>query len=86
MQKKFQCNNMRAFLKSKYGKFFLAIILGFGLSTLFRKTCKDKKCMKFKGPTLEDIQEKTYEYDKKCYQFDTKAVKCNPVKRIVSFA
>ena len=86
MQKKFQCNNMRAFLKSKYGKFFLAIILGFGLSTLFRKTCKDKKCMKFKGPTLEEIQEKTYEYDKKCYQFDTKAVQCNPVKRIVSFA
>jgi hypothetical protein len=77
---------MRAFLKSKYGKFLLAIILGFGLSTLFRKTCKDKKCMKFKGPTLEEIQEKTYEYDKKCYQFDTKAVSCNPVKRIVSFA
>ena len=77
---------MRAFLKSKYGKFFLAIILGFGLSTLFRKTCKDKKCMKFKGPTLEEIQEKTYEYDKKCYKFDTKAVQCNPVKRIVSFA
>ena len=77
---------MRAFLKSKYGKVILAAILGFGLSTLFRKTCKDKKCMKFKGPTLEEIQEKTYEYDKKCYQFDTKAVSCNPVKRIVSFA
>ena len=42
--------------------------------------------MKFKGPTLEEIQEKTYEYDKKCYKFDTKAVQCNPVKRIVSFA
>ena len=77
---------MRAFLKSKYGRVILAAILGFGLSTLFRKTCKDKKCMKFKGPTLEEIQEKTYEYDKKCYQFDTKAVSCNPVKRIVSFA
>ena len=77
---------MRAFLKSKYGKVILAVILGFGLSTLFRKTCKDKKCMKFKGPTLEEIEEKTYEYDKKCYQFDTKAVSCNPVKRIVSFA
>jgi len=77
---------MRAFLKSKYGKVILAAILGFGLSTLFRKTCKDKKCMKFKGPTLEEIQEKTYKYDKKCYQFDTKAVPCSPVKRIVSFA
>ena len=86
MQKKFQCNNMRAFLKSKYGRFFLAIILGFGLSTLFRKTCKDKKCMEFKGPTLEEIQEKTYQYDKKCYQFEPKAAKCNPVKRIVEFA
>ena len=86
MQKKFQCNNMRAFLKSKYGKLILAIILGFGLSTLFRKTCKEKTCMQFKGPTLEEIQEKTYQYDKKCYQFDPKAAKCNPVKRIVEFA
>jgi hypothetical protein len=77
---------MRAFLKSKYGKYILAIILGFGLSTLFRKTCKDKKCMQFKGPTLEEIQEKTYQYDKKCYQFEPKAAKCNPVKRIVEFA
>jgi hypothetical protein len=77
---------MRAFLKSKYGKFILAIILGFGLSTLFRKTCKDKKCIKFKGPSLEEIEQKTYEYDKKCYKFDPNAVKCNPVKRTVSFS
>ena len=77
---------MRAFLKSKYGKFILAIILGFGLSTLFRKTCKDKKCIKFKGPSLEEIEQKTYEYDKKCYNFESNAVKCNPVKRTVSFA
>jgi len=42
--------------------------------------------MKFKGPTLEEIENKTYQYDKKCYQYDQKPVKCNPVKRIVSFA
>ena len=77
---------MRAFLKSKYGKFILAIILGFGLSTLFRKTCKDKKCIKFKGPSLEEIEQKTYEYDKKCYKFEQNAMKCNPVKRTVLFA
>jgi hypothetical protein len=77
---------MRAFLKSKYGKFILAIILGFGLSTLFRKTCKDKKCIKFKGPSLEEIEQKTYEYDKKCYKFEPNAVKCNPVKRMVHFS
>ena len=86
MQKKFQCNNMRAFLKSKYGRLILAVILGFGLSTLFRKTCKEKKCLKFKGPTLKEIEEKTYEYDKQCYQFKPTPAKCNPEKRIVSFA
>ena len=77
---------MRTFLKSPYGKYILSIILGFGLSTLFRKTCKDKKCMKFKGPSLQEIEEKTYQYDKKCYQFNPNAVKCNPVKRIVHFS
>ena len=39
---------MRHFLKSKYGKLILSALFGFGLATLFRKTCKDKECMKFK--------------------------------------
>jgi len=77
---------IRKFLQSDYGKLIVSVILGFGLATLFRKTCKDKKCMKFKGPAMNDIKEKTYEYDDKCYEFKPRTVECNSKKRIVRFA
>jgi hypothetical protein len=77
---------MREFIKSKYGKLILSVLFGFGLATLFRKTCKDKECMKFTGPSLSEIQNQTYQYDKKCYKFNSKIVECNPNKKIVEFA
>jgi hypothetical protein len=77
---------LKKFIQSDYGKLMISIILGFGLATLFRKSCSDKKCMKFKGPELKDIKENTYEYEDKCYQFQPKSVVCNSKKRIVKFA
>ena len=77
---------MRQFIKSKYGKLILAALFGFGLATLFRKTCKDKECMKFTGPSLKEIQTQLYKYDKKCYKFNSKIVECNSNKKMVEFA
>ena len=77
---------MKAFLRSDHGKCILALVIGFGLSTLFRKSCKDKECMEFKGPSLKEIEENVYRYDKKCYRFNPKPATCNPIKRIVEFA
>ncbi len=42
--------------------------------------------MEFKGPSLKEIEETVYKYDKKCYRFNPKPSTCNPVKRIVEFA
>lgn len=77
---------VRKFIQSDYGKLIISVILGFGLSTLFRKTCTKKKCMHFKGPSLEKIKGQTYEYDDKCYQFKPNPVKCSSTKKIVRFA
>ena len=77
---------IRNFIQSDYGKIIISILLGFGLSTLFRKTCSDKKCMKFVGPPLSKIKGQTFSYDDKCYQFNPKSVTCNPNKKIVRFA
>jgi len=77
---------MRKFIQSDYGKIIISIILGFGLSTLFRKTCDKKQCIKFKGPPLHKIKGQSYEYDDKCYQFTPTPVKCNSTKKIVQFA
>jgi hypothetical protein len=71
---------------TKTGKIVLSILLGLGLATLFRTVCKDKNCIVFKAPPLEEIQGKTYKYDNKCYQYTPKSAKCDKSKTIVSFA
>jgi hypothetical protein len=80
------CMRVRKFLQSDYGKIIMSILLGFGLSTLFRKTCTGKKCMEFKGPDLHKIVGQPYKYDNSCYTFTPNAVKCNSQKKIVRFA
>jgi len=77
---------MKKFMQSPYGKIIISIILGFGLSTLFRKSCKDKKCIEFKSPPLDKIKDQVYEYDNKCYLFEQHHSTCSPVKKTVKFA
>jgi hypothetical protein len=77
---------MRQFLKSTNGKLVISIILGFGLSTLFRKCCKDKSCIEFKSPPLADLDNQVYKYDDKCYLFNANPVTCSPVQKTIRFA
>jgi len=67
------------------GKIVLSIILGLGLATLFRTVCKDKNCIIFHAPPLEQIEGKTYKYDNKCFQYVAKSAKCDKTKNIVNF-
>ena len=77
---------MKKFIHSHYGRVVIAIILGFGLSTLFRKSCKDKECIDFKSPPLDKITDKVYKYNDKCYVFEQHHTKCSPNKRTIKFA
>ena len=77
---------VRKFIQSHYGKLIISVILGFGLSTLFRKSCGDKKCMKFVGPPLDKIKDQVYEHDSKCYTFTPNPIKCSSAKKTVQFA
>jgi hypothetical protein len=77
---------IRKFMQSHYGRMIIAVILGFGLSTLFRKSCQEKKCLQFKGPSLQEIEEQTYSYKDKCYQFNPNNIKCSSTKKTVRFA
>lgn len=76
---------LQKFIQSDYGKMVISIILGFGLSTLFRKTCSDKECLKFVGPALKHLKGQVYTYDDKCYKFNSKSVDCSSTKRTVRF-
>jgi len=74
------------FFHSQNGKYIMSILLGFGLASLFRVVCKDKNCILFHAPPLEEIKDKIYQgTDNKCYKYVTEATKCDSKKKILRF-
>lgn len=78
--------NFKRLLHTDFGQTIISILLGLGLATLFRKVCKDRQCMLFKGPKMSKIKGKTFKYNNKCYKYVENAETCNKKKRIVEFA
>jgi len=74
------------FVNTETGRIFMSIILGVGLATIFRASCKGKNCIIYNAPPLKEIKDKIFKIDDKCYKFETKSAKCNPQKQIVEFA
>jgi len=74
------------FVHSETGRTIMSIILGLGLATFFRKICSGKNCIVSKAPPLEEIEDKIYKFDDKCYKLEKNAENCNKSKKIVSFA
>jgi hypothetical protein len=74
------------FVHSETGRNLMSILLGVGLATFFRRMCSGKNCIVSKAPPLEEIEDKIYKFDGKCYKLEKNAEKCNKSKRIVSFA
>lgn len=77
--------NLYKLLTSEPGKYFVSIILALGITSLFRRACEDRTCIRFSAPEPEKIQGKTYEYDGKCYQYRAVAKPCDPTHRKVRF-
>jgi len=74
------------FVNSVTGRNLMSIILGLGLATFFRQMCSGKNCIITKAPPLEEIDDKIYKFDGKCYKLEKNAEKCNNKKKVVSFA
>ena len=75
--------NLKRLLNTDLGKFFISVLLGLGLATLFRKVCKDKNCIAFNGPVISEIDGKIYKYGEKCYKYEAAATKCDSTKQVV---
>jgi hypothetical protein len=71
---------------SNTGKYIMSIILGIGVATLFRVTCIGNDCKIFRAPPLDEIEDKIYSFDKKCYKMDPKVATCDSNKKIYEFA
>ena len=78
--------HLHKFVKSNTGKYVMSILLGIGLATIFRSVCKGKECSIYLAPPLDEIEDKIYKFDGKCYKFERVSKKCDTNKRIVEFA
>jgi hypothetical protein len=74
------------FLRTQSGKYLMSLLLGIGLASFFRFVCKDKNCIVFAGPPINDIKDKIYKNQGKCYKLVPTATKCAKNKKIVDFA
>lgn len=75
--------NFKRLLDTWLGRFFISVLLGLGLATLFRKVCKDKSCIIFNGPVISEIKDKVFKHNEKCYKYKVESAKCDNTKRII---
>lgn len=76
--------NFKRLLNTQIGVAFISILLGLGLATLFRKVCKDRDCIHFKGPVITDITGKVFKHGEKCYNYKFHPSTCNNNKKILN--
>ena len=81
-----QCMHLERFIQTDAGKILMSIILGVGLATLFKVSCKDRNCLLLKAPPLNELKDKIYKVDDKCYKFKPTQTKCDASKEIYEFA
>ena len=77
---------LRTIIHSKEGRVIISVLLGLGLATFFRQVCKDKGCIVLEAVGEEEIKDKTYHQDDKCYKYSIEPTKCDRTKKTVSFA
>ena len=78
--------NIKKWLHSDTSKYIISIILGLGLSTLFRKECQGEDCIIFTSPPINELEKETYLYGEKCFTYKNKSEVCDSQKKIVRFA
>ncbi len=78
--------NLKNFLNSSRGRIIISILLGFGIASLFRKSCENRNCLVFKAPSITKIKGKTFLFDEKCYKYTEKNVTCDKNKNVLKIS
>jgi hypothetical protein len=61
---------------SEKGQILISIVLGLGLASLFRKVCTDGNCIVIEGPPLEEVENKIFKQESKCYRYKAVSTQC----------
>jgi len=54
----------------------MSAILGLGLASIFRRTCRDLACFSFRPPPWAETTKSVYQYGDSCYKFVPQAGPC----------
>jgi len=73
------------FLHTQSGKVIMSVLLGLGLASLFRTVCKERNCLIFHAPPLDDFKDKIYKSNNKCFKYTPIPTKCSINVKTISF-
>jgi hypothetical protein len=69
-------SHFEKFFHTSTGRIIMSIVLGFGLSSLFRRVCNNYNCVHFVAPSLNKIQNKIFAFGNKCISYSYVPTKC----------
>jgi hypothetical protein len=64
------------FMNTKHGKIAISIILAIGLASILKLSLKSSNIIIITGPPLDNIKDKIFSFDSKCYTYKTVATSC----------
>jgi hypothetical protein len=56
------------FNNDRYNTIFFSFIWGLGVAILFRKICKNNKCVVIHAPSNYNVENRVIQKDKRCYK------------------
>jgi len=74
-------DKLSKYFKTSTGKYIISILLGLGLASIFREICKDKECIIYTAPNLNEVENKIYKQDGKCYKYTLVSTTCDKNKK-----
>ena len=74
---------IKKLLSSRTGIIIFSIVLGLGLSSVFKSCCDSGNCIVYKAPDFS--KKKIIKYNGKCYEANEQIQTCDTNKKIVSF-
>lgn len=72
--------NILGSMHTKFGRIIISVLLGLGLASIFRRSCKNHRCLVFKAPQITALTEGVYMHGGKCFSYKTTSVPCNSAK------
>ena len=63
-------------LRSRAGRILMSVLLGVGLSALFRRACVGMECLEFLAPPQKELEGSIFRYGNKCMRYKPRATYC----------